>query len=201
MCVTLGEDSVGQKVRKREEHIAYFTKEELRIALDNTRSLREKLLVLCLYELGCSLKELVTIRIRDINLELKSISFSHSARTRRICCISQTTANLIRRHIEDQNLLLRKLAYLFSSSHGGHMSVRRVNQIVTDILTRSGFKDRANPQVLKYSHIINAYKQHVPVSAIQRQVGLTRQRLIAILVEVDEHDDLSCYHEHFFDEL
>jgi site-specific recombinase XerD len=182
--------------------LLYFNIDEIKLLVDNIISYRDKLIVRLLYELGCSLKELVNIRIRDIDFEKSTIYItkgSQTIRAKRESLISINLANSIHKYLNNTNLANKKIAYLFQSSHGGHMTVRRVTQIITLILLNQGFKKRTNPQILKYSHVVNAYYKGVSVCSIAKQVGLTKQRLIAILLEIDEKETKQAYHT-FFDE-
>ncbi|MGM5488137.1 MAG: tyrosine-type recombinase/integrase [Nanobdellota archaeon] len=181
--------------QKKEIGLSYLDPSEIRILLDRTATMRDRLLVLLLYELGCTLKELVALRVRDVVLETGSINISkaQTKRCERQCLVSESTRGLLSTYLSEEGLNGRKLAYVFSSSHGGHMTVRRVTQRITSLLKQAGFADRAHPQVLKYSHIVNAYHANVPVAAIHKQVGLTKHRLVSILLEIDQDSGLESY--------
>lgn len=175
-------------------NLPYLNKSEIENLIDLAPTNREKLLLLTLYELGCTLNELANIRVRDINLETNQITISNiGARGTRICIISNKTKNLIKKYFSYEGLKEKRLAYLFISSHGGHMTVRRITQIIKNTLQKSGFKNRAHPQVLKYSHIINAYHSNVPPSAIKLQIGITDQRLAQILIQAGESGNIEDY--------
>lgn len=183
-----------------ERNKRYLDESEVASLLSSVTSLRERVLVHLLYALGCSLQELVRIRVRDIDLEGCSVQISSSpARSSRRAYFSRQTRDLLEQYLENQGVRSRRLAFIFGSRERSHMTVRRAAQLITGLLREAGFTDRDHPQVLKYSHIVNAYRAHVPVSAIQRQVGLTKQRLIAILSEIDESQGAS--YEEFFTQI
>jgi site-specific recombinase XerD len=179
---------------KMKEKILYLNDEEMRSFISDLKKERDRLIIKLLYELGCTLKELLHIRVRDINLDLNKITILHTSGTQRDerdCVISEQTKQMIIENLERMGLSGKKLAYVLSSSHGGAMTERRVNQIITKLLQDNGFEDRCNPQCIKYSHIINAYRRHIPVSVIQRQVGISQQRIHAILSSVESEEEFS----------
>ncbi|MFO7710523.1 MAG: tyrosine-type recombinase/integrase [Candidatus Woesearchaeota archaeon] len=180
---------------EQQKELTYLNPSEVSTLLDGIPRTRDKVLLSLLYELGCSLRELVNIRVRDVSFEEHGIAIpgSHTKRCERFCLVSSRTLDLLRSYLDEENLLKKRLSYIFSSSHGGHMTVRRITQLIHNILNDAGFEDRANPQVLKYSHIINAYQANVPISAIQKQVGLTKHRLVSILLEVDTEAGIEHY--------
>jgi integrase/recombinase XerD len=194
---------INSDLKSQKEGLLYLNPKEVKFLLDRILSRRNKLLVGLLYELSCSLKELVNIRVRDINLENKTIFLKqghNSSRSVRESIISDYLSELIHDYLKNKNLLNKKIAFLFFSSHGGHMTIRRATQIITLLLKNNGFENRVNPQVLKYSHIVNAYYGGVPVSCIAMQTGLTKQRLISILLDLDDKQINSGYHT-FFNEV
>ncbi len=163
------------------ESISYLGIDKINNLLHSQSSLREILIIRLLFELGCSFNELVNIRIRDIDFEHNLIRFNLGSREKRSSKISKKTKLLILRYIQNKGIAEKKLVYLLSARIRP-LSTRRLNQILTKVL------EGENPQILKYSHIINAYKQGISLRAIQAQVGLTRQRIIEILMSIDETD-------------
>ena len=176
-------------VDEQQRRVMYLKPSEIDVLLTHTRTLREKGFALLLYELGCTLKELVSIRVRDLDCENRCVRIPRprkSGRCERISHFSDEGRAIVLRMLDEQKIGDKKLAYLFSSSHGGHITVRRATQVLANLIRRAGFEERAHPQVLKYSHIINAYRKGVSVAAIRNQTGLTKQRLIAVLLELEQ---------------
>ncbi|MCB9362300.1 site-specific integrase [Candidatus Woesearchaeota archaeon] len=168
--------------------ISYLEEATIKRVITSVQNSRDQLMILLLYELGCSLKELLNIRLRDIDLEKEQISItstSGTSRQVRDSLISAPTKERIRNYINANNLENRKTAYLFTSSHNRQMTLRRATQILSSSLESQGLGD-LSPQVIKYSHIVNAYRRNVPISLIREQVGLTKERLISILLSIDE---------------
>lgn len=179
--------SLHQIHKATSEGIAYLTTDQIEFVLSRLSSNRDRLLVNLLYDLGCTLKELLGIRVRDLQLEERKVTITSpsSKRASRVCVFSGRSKGLIERQLSDMQLCDKRLAYLFTSSHGRPLTARRAHQIITNTLTELGFGEAASPQSIKYSHIINAYLSFVPVHLIKKQVGLTRQRIVSILADID----------------
>jgi integrase len=180
--------------------IPYLSEKEIFDLFSSISDNRDYILIRLLYELGCSIKELLHIRIRDVDLENNTIIIKSSARKERVSVFSPRLKEIIVGYLEDYGLKDKRVAYLFTSSHGGMLTERRVNQIITKYLIDNKYLDFAYPQTIKYSHIINAYIKKVPMHIIQKQTGLSRLRLNQLISGIELSEDKSQYNKFFGNE-
>ncbi|MGM5482032.1 MAG: tyrosine-type recombinase/integrase [Nanobdellota archaeon] len=154
---------------------------------------RDDLILTILYSTGCTVNELVNIRLRDI-------SFSKGTLTIR----KSNSRNKNLRHVYLSSKVLKKIEdfvnendsvdYLFSTRQSSKMSTKRVRQIIQNLCSKIKIKD-ATPQIIRYTHIAHAYKKNIPVDAILKQVGLRRSRAIEIFNQLRPSNVEDAYRE------
>jgi integrase len=172
----------------------YLSDEELARLNSCISDLRDRVIVKLLYELGCTQKEAVNVRVRDVDFQHFSINIQKCNtrnNLRRPCFISIKLSDEIRDYLSGEKRLDAKLSYLIQTRQSGKMTPRRIRQLVKSYADKAGLGHKNHTQLLRYTHLIHAYKKRVPISAIQHQVGLTRGRLIQILsgVAIPDHGD------------
>ena len=154
--------------------IEYLSKEELDIFRAAIQNRRDLLLLNILYETGCTVNELVNIKIQDIDFEKNTISFppeSTKSGKSRTSFISGTLARRIKNHKDS--------GYLFTSRQSSKITTKRVRQIIQSYSKSAGL-GKINPQVLRYTHIAHALERSIPITAIQKQVGMEGLRIVQI---------------------
>jgi len=155
------------------------------------KALRDDLICNILYETGCTVNELVNIRKKDLDLKAGQISIrSKNARNKesRTVFISKELARKIKPYLEEN----RESPYLFCTRQSDSITTKRVRQIVVALFNKIGITD-GSPQVLRYTHIVHAYKRNIPLAAIQKQVGLKRSRAIEIFSQLPVNDMKGAY--------
>ena len=141
---------------------------------------RDRLILLCLYDLGCRVGELVTTRISDIDFHNGFIRIQSSrTKTRhfRAARVSQDTLQAIRESLQPGQ------EWLFPGRSSGHLSTKTVLRTI-DGLREAGIQEvsprqklsrkKVTPHILRHSHVVNALMAGVPVPMIQKQVGHKR---------------------------
>lgn len=175
------DDSISDFLKARAD---YLTGEELHKLINSIEDSRDRLIVKLLFELGCTQKELVNIRVRDVDFKRFSVNI-HKKNTRnnheRPSFISINLSNEITNYLKLQKRLEKKAAYLLQTRQSSKMTPRRIRQIIKCYTTRIGLEGKSHPQVIRYTHLIHAYKKRIPLSAIEDQVGLKKARLIQII--------------------
>ncbi len=140
--------------------------------LERSATARERLILRMLYETGCTVGELVALRVGDVKL---SRGILHVARRR--LPLSAHLSALIRQGTPRGR---RSSAPLFSSRESATITPRRVEQILAS-LGRRALGSQITPHQLRSSRIIHDFLQRVPIVEIERKVGLQsiRQHLYA----------------------
>ncbi len=142
--------------------------------ISSLTNLRDKLILRLLFETGCSVNELCTMKVTDY-IYPKDYSASNKIRfSNRNSMISENLAIEIKKYI-----LFRKRQgddYLFSQNVKKPLSVKRVEQLV-DII----FEGKIKPMQIRYMHIVYAASIGLSPDTICEQTGLLRQRVLQIL--------------------
>jgi len=142
---------------------------------------RDRLILLCLYDLGCRVGELVTTRISDIDFHNGFIRIQ-SSRTKprhfRAARVSQDTLRAIRESLQPGQ------EWLFPGRSSGHLSTKTVLRTIDRLAEEAGIQEvsprqklsrkKVTPHILRHSHVVNALMAGVPVPMIQKQVGHKR---------------------------
>jgi integrase/recombinase XerD len=172
-----------------ERRITYLEVGEVIKLVRSMSSVRDKLIVLLLYETGCSITELVNIKQKDIRTRSTEIVIENSVRTneQRITQISKDLLNTIREYLlEKKKERSIPSNYLLSTRQSKSMTQKRIQQILSIYTFKTGTKtgEKITPQILRYTHIAHAYFNGVGIGEITRQVGLKRSRAIEIFSQL-----------------
>ncbi len=183
--------------------IEYLDEKELLGLLNSLKKERDLIAVRLLYELGCTIKELVGIRVRDIDVSARTVTIKRqNSRNEedRIVRVSGDLSGMLNEYLASMGLQDRKLSYLFETARKTPLTTRRIFQIVAKACKESGISRMPSPQLIKYTHIVHAYKKGVPIVQIQHHVGIAQQRLAQILEALKLEKDEDAY-EAFFRSL
>ena len=135
---------------------------------------RDKLILLCLYDLGCRVGELVTTRVSDIDFYNGFIRIQSSrTKTRhfRAARVSQGTLQAIRESLQPGQ------KWLFPGRSSGHLSTKTVLRTIDRLAEEAGIQEvsrrqklsrrKVTPHIFRHSHVVNALMAGVPVPMIQ----------------------------------
>lgn len=157
---------------------------------------RDYVIVRLLYELGCTLKELVNIRVRDVMFGSGAIRISrqHSRNSEeRQVAISGAMEAVLRGYLDSVGLFETKLSYVFQTARKTPLTTRRIFQVIAKYCKEAGVSGRPSPQLIKNTHIAHAYLNNVPIGDISSHVGIAKQRLAAIFERISTVRDDSSY--------
>jgi len=171
--------------------IRFLDFDELDELLSQPMNNRDDLMICLLYETGCTVAELVGICFRHIDLNSNKLTIA-----------SEHARNKELRRVFISDKLIKKIRiyrknnpdgkYLFSSRQSETITTKRVRQLVQKNLKSIGIT-KAGPQILRYTHIVHAYQKNIPLTAIQKQVGLKRSRAIEIFQQLPELETEGAY--------
>jgi integrase len=137
---------------------------------------RDQILVKFLYQTGCTVNELVNVKIEHINFRNKTVKFpakSTKANKGRICFISEELTKEIKSSIRKNSF------YLLSSRQSKQITTKRVRQLIQKYSQKAGL-GKINPQIIRYTHIAHAIQKEMPLKVIQKQVGMKNLRISQI---------------------
>jgi len=174
----------------------YLLMHQIKIITDSINDMRDKFLIKILYETGCSVGELVNIRVSDIR-ENKIKILNNDTKNLRFSRISEKLANELQFFIKGNNL--PKESFILTTKKSSKISEKRVRQLIQYYTHKSGF-GKINPQMFRYYHIANAYQEGVSIENISSQLGIMRYRIFQILTDLEIVPKKNHY-DNFFDNL
>ena len=146
----------------------YLQNDELEKLFASITNLRDRLLARFLYESGCTVSEASELKTTGIHSD-GAVQFPD-----RKAVISSELA---------QELLKQAGSHVFHTRQTESITPKRIQQILKPYIA-AVHKGKVTPHILRYTHIINAYKHGVQLHAISQQTGLTPVRLGQILADV-----------------
>ncbi len=149
--------------------IEYLEFEELGQLLHNIASERDRLLARLLYESGCSIAEISELKTSAVHAD-GTIHFAG-----RVATISPDLA---------AELLRQASTHIFHTRQTPSISPKRIQQILKPYLSRV-HNGKNTPHLLRYTHIVHAYKQGISLGAICKQTGLTAVRVAQIVESIN----------------
>ncbi|MEA3430535.1 MAG: tyrosine-type recombinase/integrase [Nanoarchaeota archaeon] len=173
--------------------IAYLSIKEIHKLINSISSQRDKLLVRILFETGCTVNELIHIKVKDLDFKQNSIHFPASSTKSNKSKVSKISKSLLSN--------LKQFAsgvYLFSTRQSAVITTKRVRQLIQFYGKIAGFPTKLNPQVLRYSHIAHALENGISLKAIQKQTGLEKLRLMQIY-EATQPEAANDVYNNFFE--
>jgi len=169
------------------DEIRYLTTKEWNSVSRQAKDERDKLILELLYATGCTVNELVNIKVSDIDFRLKKVHI-RAANSRnhesRISYLSTELTWNIRDFLKVIKRFEDRQGYLLFTRQSSQMTTKRIRQLVQKYTLAAGIIGKNNPQILRYTHIVHAYMKNVPIAAIQKQVGLKKTRAIQIFSEL-----------------
>ena len=138
--------------------------------ISSLSNLRDRIILQLLFETGCSVNELCSIKVSDYVQPKDYAQFNKIKFANRNSVISENLSIEIKKYI-----LFRKRRaedYLFSQNASKPLSVKRVEQLV-DII----FDGKIKPMQIRYMHIVHAASKGLSPDTISEQTGLLRQRI------------------------
>jgi integrase len=156
-----------------------ITQEEYQKLLRTTHDHRDLLLIRVLYETGCTVKELVNLKVHDFHTSNCSIHISAETtrtKTSRTSSISPTLCH----ELLPLTLHKQPTSSLFSSRQSDALTTKRVRQIIQS-LSKKSIGREISPQTLRYTHIAHAIQKNIPIKSIQAQVGLDTLRMTQLV--------------------
>jgi site-specific recombinase XerD len=174
----------------------YLSFNQIQNLINSIKDMRDKLLVKILYETGCSLGELVNLKVSDID-ENRIIITDPNTKKSRISRISQKLGKEIALFIKGNNI--PKESSIIFTKNSANISEKRVRQLLQNYAQELGY-GKINPQMLRYYHIAHAYSNGVLIENISSQLGIKKLRIFQILSELKVDPKQNLY-DNFFENL
>lgn len=159
--------------------IEYLAQEDIISLAKAMQNNRDKIILLLLYETGCTITELTNIQIKDIKPNKQEIIIKNSVRTNetRITKVSKELIKTIKSIIRTKP----NNSFLFSTRQSNNITPKRIQQILGKYKIKNL---KITPQIIRYTHIAQAYQKGIAINEITNQVGLKRSRTIEIFSQL-----------------
>lgn len=126
----------------------FISREEVKLMIDATGNLKHKCILCLLYSGGLRLKELVNLKVSDINSRQNTIQLAQiSGGKSREIMLSQVLLENLRLYYKKY----RPAVYLFEGQNGRQYSKRSVQQVVKQAAKKSNIGSEVSPHILRHS--------------------------------------------------
>jgi len=144
--------------------------------------LRNKVILTLLYSSGIRISELISLIIKDIDFQERTIRIRGKGDKDRIVLFDINTKELIEEYM---SLRDSDSDYLFLNKSNNHLSSRYVQVMIKDYANEAGIKKRVTPHILRHSFATHLLKNGVDIRVIQQLLGHSNLSTTQIYTSVD----------------
>lgn len=205
MAISVGKK--GQKQQRRNNNeIKYLKNEEWNRLIECIDNYRDKLIVKLLYATGMRVGELSKLKLKDIDFSERFIHIpaeNTKTKTARTVVVQKETLSEIRAYlkiakIKQAPLELRKRKAnkrtLTGQGKVFNLSVRRIQQLIKKYSKIANIT--ATPHTLRHTHIVHSLLNHIPIAAVQKQVGHKRLATTQVYSDLAPEQVREAYESH-----
>lgn len=134
---------------------------------------RDKAMLELLYATGMKVSELISMEIRDVNLN-ESVVVCRSAEHSRIIPMGGAAEDAVRHYIENVRGSMvenKRIKTLFVNCGGQPMSRQGFWKLVKGYIRAAGIKKSVTPQTLRHSFAVHLLQNGADVTAVSRMMG------------------------------
>lgn len=147
-----------------------------------TVRIRNKLIMTLLYSSGLRVSELVNFKVKDLDLDERTIHVRGKGEKDRIVLFDYLTKDLIIHYQEKCRICSD---YLFVNRHGNRLTPRYIQKMVKNYANFAGIKKKVTPHILRHSFATHLLKKGMDIRAIQKLMGHTNLTTTQIYTSVD----------------
>ena len=179
--------------RLPQRHPRYLSKEEVEkmlatfSELSSPSALRDKTILMCLYYTGLRAKELVSLKIEDIDFQEKMIAVKNGkgGRFRRVP-LHPLLESRLQQYLAEAPAVAN--GYLFCNRQGLPLSTDYVHHFVKECARKAGLKKKVTPHMLRHTFATHLYRRGVDVFTLAKLLGHVELRSTSIYTHTDlEH--------------
>ena len=146
----------------------YLNREDVKLMIEVTENRKHKCILCLLYSGGLRLKELVNLKVTDIDSKLNVIHIVHSKGSKdRVVMLSQVLLENLRLYYKEY----RPKVFLFEGQKGGRYSNRSVQQVVKLAAQRSNIRSEVSPHILRHSFATHLLENGTDLRFIKELLG------------------------------
>jgi site-specific recombinase XerD len=170
-----------------------LSKEEIQRIVGVTRNVSHRLIFQLMYSSGLKLDELLGLRVRDVNIEGKTLTIrgnsqsGRKSKQARTTILSEKVAPMLHAFVVDRG----PDDFVFPGIDGGHMTPRAVQKAFKQALKKAEIGRRASCNSLRHSFAVHLLEKGVDIKHVRRLLGHARTETTSIykkLVTTDKVD-------------
>ena len=164
-----------KKSKKLPRYFDYNELEEMFLIPDTNTPLgqRDLLLLEMLYATGCRVGELVSIKVKDIDFNRRSILIVGKGNKERFLNYGEYCEDILNKYLIDGYLSLNKndSEYLFLNNNGGVLTERGVRFILDKIIKQTGINKNISPHMIRHSFATHLLNEGCDLLTVQKLLG------------------------------
>jgi integrase/recombinase XerD len=159
-----------------------LAKDEIQKVVSVTRNVSHRLIFQLMYSSGLKLDELLGLRVKDVDIDGKSLvirgnsTSGRKAKQTRTTIMSEKVAPMLHAFIVDRE----PEAFVFPGIDGGHMTPRAVQKAFKHALKKAGIKKKASCNSLRHSFAVHLLEKGVDIKHVRRLLGHARTETTSI---------------------
>ncbi len=179
---------------KKEKALPKYVKEidiEKMFEVPDTRNkfgMRNLLIIRLLYSTGIRVSELVNIKVKDINIEDRTIKILGKGDKERIVVFGNNTYDCLKDYLNNDYQLLnqRNSEYLLLNKDGNKISDRYIRNIIDDIIFKASIKMHVSPHMLRHTFATTMLNNGADLVNVKDLLGHTSLNTTSIYTHVSD---------------
>jgi len=144
------------------------------VCTDNTWiNQRDKLIIELLYATGLRVSELVNIKLKDINMEEKTIRVLGKGSKERIVMYNNHTSSALKNYLKDSfyEFNKRNSGYLILNKNGDKLSDRYVRNIINKLVRKAGLNIKVSPHTIRHTFATDMLEEGADLVTVKELLG------------------------------
>ncbi len=175
-------EKINLKFARRSKKLPIvLSREEIKNIIDAIRNPKHKLIISLAYGAGLRISEVISLKVKDVNLEELTIHLKNAkGKKDRITIFPEKIKNDLQNLIAGKNLN----DYLFESERGGKLTERTAQKVFENALRRASIKKDATFHSLRHRFATHLLENGVDVRYVQELLGHRNIRTIQVYTQV-----------------
>ena len=190
--------TLPKKEKKLPQYLNYNEMIEIFDVIDisTTLGLRNRLVMELLYATGVRVSELVNIKIKDIDINNRSIVVTGKGNKTRIVFFNKVCQEYLRKFVEESKMI-RKDDYLIINNQGKGITTRGIRLIIDKVIRDTSIIKHIHPHTLRHTFATHLLNNGCDLLTVQELLGHASISTTGIYTHVSkEHVKEVYYHTH-----
>lgn len=140
--------------------------------LDTVIGIRDRLILELLYATGVRVSELISIKVKDIDRNSKTIRVIGKGNKERVVFFGDYAYEILELYLSRRYELLRgSNDYLFLNGHGNMLTTNGVRYVLNGIIQKSSLHTSISPHMLRHSFATHLLNEGCDILSVQELLG------------------------------